>query len=141
MARPTIYDHPMTPAERMRRHRALKANPLAPPDTSGIVLPEIKSVRYLEEMIARMTRKQQAAHVGCSLRQWYYIREFSRYREIKWSGDVLNGRYGRVGAAFLAWVCKCGDRNVQRLIHDRIKKKGARAGRALWLDLLRDSRG
>ena len=127
MARPSIYDHPMTPAERMRRHRALKAKPLAPS-------------RDTTEMIAHMTRKQQAEWVGCSLRQWYYIREFSLYREIKWSADVLNGKRGKVGMAFLAWVCKYGDRNVQRMIHDCIKRKGAAAGRALWLDLLQSKR-
>ena len=29
MARPTIFDRPMTPAERMRRHRARKGHPPA----------------------------------------------------------------------------------------------------------------
>jgi hypothetical protein len=120
MTRPTIFDRPMTPAERMRRHRARGPRP---------------TPRNVTEALAHMTRAQQAAHVGSSLRQWYYVREFARFREIKWTGDVLNGRHGKVGMAFLAWVCKYGDRDVQQMIHDCIRRKGAAAGRALWREL------
>src|ERR1035437_943968 len=122
MTRPTIFDRPMTAAERRRRHRPRG---------------ELPAPRNVKEAVARMTRVQQAAYVGSSLRHWYYVREFNRYREIKWSGDVLNGKHGKVGMAFLAWVCKYGDRDVQQMIHDCIKRKGAAAGRALWRKVMR----
>jgi hypothetical protein len=114
--RPTIFDRPLSPAERMRRHRARKAHPLPAP-------------RDVYEALARKPRKQQADYLGISLRQWYYLKEFRRYREIKWSGDVLNGKHGKIGIAFLAWVCKFGDRDAQQTIHDCIRREGAAATR------------
>jgi hypothetical protein len=123
MARPTLGDRPMTSAERMRRYRARKRCPdPVPTDTN--------------DCLQRCTRKQQAAHLNMSARQWAYVNEFSRYREIEWDRDVLDGKHGKIGVGFLAWVCKYGAAPVQRLIHDTIKQKGATAGRALWLELL-----
>jgi hypothetical protein len=117
----------MTAAERMRDYRARKRNPRPPP-------------KDINECLARSTRKEQARYVGKSVRSWYYVKEFCRYSEIEWEGDVLNGKYGRIGIAFLAWVCRYGDATVQQMVHDRIKEAGAAAGRALWRDLLFQSR-
>ena len=116
MPRPTIFDRPMTAAERMRRWRAARQNGATPPD--------------------RITSKQRAGVMRRSVRQFYLIQEFDRFATFTWHPDILNNKHGRCGMRFLALVCRFGTPAEQRRIHDIIRRKGAAAGRALWRDIL-----
>jgi hypothetical protein len=60
MARPTIFDRPMTAAERMQRYRERKRHPLPEPDT-------------ITEALRRTTPKNRARYVGRSVRSLHYI--------------------------------------------------------------------
>lgn len=126
MARPRIFDdHALTPAERMRHYRARKKQ--VRPKTAN-----------RNEVLASMTKAQQAKYIGKSVRSWYYVSVFIRDSEIEWDDDVVDGKHGKIGIAFLAEVCKYGTRESQQLIHDRIKTAGAKAGRALWSQFLKE---
>jgi hypothetical protein len=125
MARHTIYDQPMSPAERMRRYRARKKLwPIQPKTRDEALLPVKKFARFLR----------------VSERQYFYHCVFRDHSLIKWGDELLNGKYGKVGIHFLAEVCKHGDASAQRAIRNRIRKAGAAAGRELWLVLCREAR-
>jgi|SRR6516162_6052351 hypothetical protein len=119
--RPTIFDRPMTSAERVRRHRAIKRE-------NGGVIPK------------RVTRKERAKIAGTSLRTFYAIQRLDRDAAIRWPPDILNGRYGRVGLQFLADVSGYGSIAEQRKVRDTIRRKGAAAGRALWRQIRKERR-
>ena len=125
MARPTIYDTPMTPAERMRRYRDRKRNPPPRAETHAEALRQ-----------ALTTKRKLADYVNRSERWVYYLGVYGRERLIDWDGDVVNGRYGKIGMEFLAEVCRYGDAEAQQKVHDRIKASGAAAGRALWQEMI-----
>jgi hypothetical protein len=114
----------MTPAERMRHYRQRKKKARPKPSSRN-------------EVLAAMTIKQRAALVGVSVRYWHYMKTFGENTLIKWDGDVMNGKYGKVGMAFLAEVCTNAPQDVQQAINDCIKARGAAAGRALWRDMVR----
>lgn len=101
----------MTAAERMRRYRAKRRNPEVP---------------------AKPSRKGVARNLGLSERHLYTIIQYERYKAFDWDGDILDGKHGRCGISFIADVCRHTDAEGQRIIHDRIKRKGAAAGRRLW---------
>jgi hypothetical protein len=115
MSRPPTFDKAMTAAERMRRYRARKREPR----TAGIA----GAIR---------TQKDFARFIGKSPRYVAYLYAWQRYSLIEWEGDVIDGKYGRVGFAFLADVCRFGDVDAQRTIHDAISTHGAAYGRSLW---------
>ena len=134
MVRPTIFDRPMTAAERARRHRASKQTGERPPPTVA----------------------QLAQEHGISERVFYYGKSFLRHSLIDWDLvpdrykvsvgkvdwdrlraflDYLDGRYGKIGVVFFAEVCRHGDAKAQRMVRDRIKRDGIAAGRELWREL------
>jgi hypothetical protein len=123
MARPTINDSSMTPAERMRRHRERKRIRGPEPNT-------------INDVLRLMTRQQQAKYIRRSVRYWHYVVAFRRCTLIDWDGEVLNGKHGRIGIAFVAEVCRYGNADAQQAVHDRIKEAGAAAGRALWREMV-----
>jgi hypothetical protein len=124
MARPTIFDPPMTAAERMQRYRERKRHPLPEPDT-------------ITEALRRTTPKNRARYVGRSVRSLHYIGVFLRCQEIKWDDAILDGKYGRCGIAFLAEVCKYSNAAGQQAVRDCIREhRSAAAGRALWRRLV-----
>ena len=114
----------MTAAERMRRHRANKRR--------GIVLTPREKL-YLAPIRVFAPRV-----LRISPRQYYYDQAVKRHALIKWD-DILAGKHGKVGIEFLAEVCKHGDASAQRAVHNKIKKAGAAAGRALWQKLIHDN--
>jgi hypothetical protein len=114
MPRPTIFDRPMTGAERVYRHRGRRRLALERPKT----------------------RKERARIIGVSERTFYNIQRFDDFAAFQWNRDILDGGYGRVGLRFLAIVCAYGSSAQQRLIHDTIVREGASAGRAAWRQLL-----
>ena len=126
MARPTIFDRPMTAAERMRRYRERKRDGVQQPVT-------------VREMIA------SSPYGPVSERSVYYVRAWHRDSLIKWHPDGLRGFLDQhadelrpVSVAFLAEVCRYGDARTQRKIRDRINKAGISAGHALWRKLRPD---
>ena len=67
MARPTLFDRPLTAAERMRLHRARKR---------GVVVAQ-----------SQRTVRQLAEEIDVAERTLYYMRAFERYRLIEfWGG-------------------------------------------------------
>jgi hypothetical protein len=111
MARPAIYDQPMTAAERMRRYRERKRNPPATPSPRSV--------------------KQAAAIAGLGLRYAYYYKAYQRNRLFDWDEDVEN----KLSTSFLGIVCTQGDEKMQRAVHDWVKKYGVKVARAMWNDL------
>jgi hypothetical protein len=125
----------MTAAERMRRYRARKREPI--PEFT----PEQKIyLQFRADGRPRLMSNAEFARriLRCSLRHCYHLRAWQEWTDIEWGDDLLNGKYGRVGAAFLAEVCTYGDARTQRAVRNRIRKAGAAAGRKLWLDLCRE---
>lgn len=116
MARPTLFDRPLTPAERMRIYRARKAGKSWLPP-----------VPVTQAEIARACRQ--------SLRARYYETAIERHRLIDWPDAIFDGQYGKVGLAFLADVCRHGDAEHQQLICDVIQQEGPGAAREIWRDL------
>src|SRR4051812_2494422 len=117
MARPTIFERPMTAAERMRRYRARKRSGLPQPTTV----------------------RQLAAKARASERTVYYVKAWARASLIKWHPNGVRGFLDQhadeirpVSVAFLAEVCRHGDARTQRKIRDRMNKAGISAGHALW---------
>jgi hypothetical protein len=104
-----IFKQPMTGAERVRRHRARRRAGIKPG-----------------------THKEAARLMGISGRTYRYISAFERYAAFQWNRDIIEGKHGRVGFAFLAMVCAYGSAAQQRLVHDTIIRNGAAAGRAVW---------
>ena len=100
----------MTPAERMRRHRARKR----------------------EGAPAPTTRKQIARAVGKSERWVSLLGVYARRRAFEWDADILDGKHGRCGMSFIADVCRYAAPDFQRVIHDDIKANGAASGRRHW---------
>ena len=100
MARPMIFDRPMTAAERQRRSRAAKMNMhlVSAADAALHLVPVRKFVRFLRS----------------SERYYYYLSNFQKRAEIKWPDAILNGAYGKVGMEFLADVCQYDDASAQR---------------------------
>lgn len=133
MARPTIYDQPMTAAERMWQFRMRKK--------LGIIRPPTPTIREQHAQHQQLLGK-------VALRNIYYVRAVMRAS--KRSGtfhefeQVLRGisqrKYGRIGMEFLAEVARHGDADMQRAVCDQIKQAGAAAGRALWKELIRDGK-
>jgi hypothetical protein len=119
MARPTLFDRPMTAAERMRLYRARKR---------GVVVAQSQ----------RTTVRQLAEQDGISERLIYYVRAFARYTLIEWDEDMVRflGSHGKIGIPFLAEVCRYGDAAAQTAVRDCIKQSGAAAGKALWRQLM-----
>lgn len=97
----------MTPAARMRRHRG------------GIPKPA-------------MSRKALATFANKLIRYLDYLGAFQRERLIEWDDDVINGKHGKIGMAFLAEVCRLGDASAQQQVHAAIRERGAAYGRELW---------
>jgi hypothetical protein len=121
MARPTVYDEPMTPAERQRRHRNVDDSKISPAEKAFYMVP----------------MRVFAKHLHCSERHLYHHKAFQRDRLIEWPTDILNNKYGRIGMSFLAEVCRYSNAAAQTLVRDCIVKNGAPAGRALWGSLVR----
>src|SRR5260221_11805108 len=104
MARPTVYDRPMTSAERMRRHREAKRY--------------ISKISPAERAFYLVPKRVFCKHLHMSERQLYYIGAFQRDSVIEWPHDLLNGKYGRIGFSFLAGVCRYGNTKAQTLGRD-----------------------
>jgi hypothetical protein len=138
MARPTLFDRPLTAAERMRLHRARKAAGAGK---------------------TRKTVRQLCQLHGVSERSFYYVQAFQRDSLIDWSDGVtcfasmgkegmallakvwpaitfLGGTHGKASMEFLAEVCRYGDAAAQIAVRDCIKQSGAAAGKALWRQLM-----
>jgi hypothetical protein len=141
MARPTLFDRPMTAAERMRLHRARKAA------GAGKTMQTVRQLCQLH---------------GVSEHSFYYVQAFQRDSLIVWSDGVtcfasmgkdgmallaklwryggaitfLGGSHGKASMEFLAEVCRYGDAATQTAVRDCIKQSGATAGKALWRQLM-----
>ena len=124
MARPRKYnqERPSTPAERKRRERQRRKNPLPPPED-------------LANALFWKSQKVQAAYFRVSERTHYYHQQYLRYRTFDW-GEVLGRRSrktpNRVGVSFAAEVSKHSSPIFQRHIYDTIKTKGIAEARMLW---------
>jgi hypothetical protein len=127
MSRPRMFAEPLTAAERMRRYRC-RAKASRPQPTTQT------------EALRGMTKKQQAAFFGCSVRHMHHHRTISENTLIKWDADVMDGKHGKVGMSFIAEVCVNATQDIQQRINDTIKSRSAAAGRALWSELLREDR-
>jgi hypothetical protein len=87
MARPTVYDRPMTPAERQERHRNAKRN--------------LSKLSEAERRFYCVPMRTFARHLQCSERQLYHIKAFQRDSLIEWPNDILNGKFsGASGSRF-----------------------------------------
>jgi hypothetical protein len=116
MGRPPIYDSPMSEAERMRRYRARKRAPERP-----------------DPLLALYGRNNKviARKLGISLRKYQYMSAFVRHRLIEWDPQICS-KYGKVGFAFLAEVCRFSDAGTQQLVNDMIKEHGAAYAKQVW---------
>jgi hypothetical protein len=116
VGRPTVYERPMTAAERMRRHRKLKHGPATATPARETRAQRLKTLNAL----------------GLSTRQFYVYRQYDMYRAFEWDANILDRKYGRCGMSFIADVCKHAQPEAQRHIHDAIIERGAAFGRLLW---------
>jgi hypothetical protein len=123
MARPTLYEHAMTDAERMRRYRARKKSGEAP---------------------RRQTVRERAELFGISVRYFHYANLFYRYSVMAQDKEFLDGlakgTYGKISMVFLAEVTWYGTFKEQRAVCERIKQGGAAAGRAEWKQIISDGK-
>ena len=76
--------------------------------------------------------------IGRSVRYWYDTLAVGRFSEIEWDGGILDGKYGRIGRAFLAKICRYVGAEAQQAVHDEIERGGANAGLAVWVRMVFD---
>src|SRR5262245_50885450 len=116
MARPTIYDRPMTAAERMRRHRARKQEP-----------------QQRQPTVRELARQKRIPE-----RSIYY----AKVARSAWDRDFLvnyvEGKYrGRIGIQWLAEVAEHASAKALRAVREAIERDGGEAAHALWRKLIR----
>ena len=114
MARPCIFDTPMTPAERMRRHRRNKREGVPLKSEFGNVTRHIAKV------------------AGLSERHTYYIAAVRRDGVEGWLVPEIIDPPARTSIRWIAEVCKMATPEIQRDLIRMIKKHGKKRAYTVW---------
>ena len=121
MARPTIFDRPMTDAERMRRYRARKKEPQQPRP------PTVREWAHERRVSERSVYYAKIASTGFDKNFWH-----------NYVGGKYNDHIGHcIGIQFLAEVVQYGTVRAQHLVREAIEREGDAAARALWRRIIR----